>query len=215
LPTPKPASEPPPPAKRRRRRSTEELTSRILRAAADEFKENGYVGATTAAIAQKAEVTEAQLFRYFGSKSNLFREAIFTPFYEQLQTFMAEHGQANDMVAIRSESADYITALCDLLRENVGYIKTLIVAHAYEGQQPGEVDAIGSLQKYFERGEAEFKRRQHTKMDPKLLVRVSFAAVLGCVIFNDWLFPPGLADEEQIQTAIKDFVIEGIQGNRI
>jgi AcrR family transcriptional regulator len=67
------------PAARRKRRSPGELNARILKAAAAEFRRAGYIGATTAAIAQKADVTEAQLFRYFGSKSNLFREAIFRP----------------------------------------------------------------------------------------------------------------------------------------
>lgn len=200
--------------KRRQRRSTEELLTRILHAAAEEFKKNGYVGATTAVIAKKAEVTEAQLFRYFDSKATLFREAVFNPFYEQLQTFMEEHGDATrDIVGIRSDSAKYIEALYNLLRENLGYIKTLTVAHAYEAQQPKGVDVIASLQKYFERGEQEMLRRQGLKMDPKLLVRVSFAAVLGCVIFSDWLFPPGLADEDEIQAAIQGFVIEGVQGN--
>lgn len=214
MPKANPAAEPAPPPKRRQRRSTEELTTRILRAAASEFKENGYIGATTASIAKKAEVTEAQLFRYFGSKAKLFQDAIFTPLDEQLGAFMAEHAPgAQDPAVIRAESAEYIEALHDLLRENIGYIKTLMVAHAYEAQQPKGVDALTGLQKYFERGAWEVSRRHGSKMDPKLLVRVSFAAVLGCVMFGDWLFPPGMASEEEIQRAIKDFVIDGVQAN--
>jgi AcrR family transcriptional regulator len=49
---------------------------RILRAAARVFAETGYRGATTRRIAQEAEVNEITLFRHFGSKDDLIREAI-------------------------------------------------------------------------------------------------------------------------------------------
>ena len=66
------------PAKRKRR-SPEELKDRIIAAAGVEFRRGGYAKATTAAIAHRAKVTETQIFRYFDSKANLFREAIFKP----------------------------------------------------------------------------------------------------------------------------------------
>ena len=50
-------------------------------------------------------------------------------------------------------------------------------------------------------------------VEPRLLVRVSFAAVLGCVLFKDWIFPEGLAADEDISAAIVDFVIDGISVN--
>ncbi len=60
---------------------------RIIRAAADEFKASGFTGATTAAIARNAEVTEAQLFRYFASKAELFRESVFKPLNQHFLDF--------------------------------------------------------------------------------------------------------------------------------
>jgi hypothetical protein len=51
------------------------------------------------------------------------------------------------------------------------------------------------------------------KVDPRLMVRVSFAAVLACVMFKDWIFPPDLATDEQISAAINAFVLEGISAN--
>jgi hypothetical protein len=44
-------------------------------------------------------------------------------------------------------------------------------------------------------------------------VRVSFAAVLACILFKEWIFPPGMASDEQINAAIKDFVMDGINAN--
>jgi AcrR family transcriptional regulator len=202
------------PAPRRRRRSTEELTSRILLVAEEEFKKHGYIGATTATIAGKAGVTETQLYRYFGSKAKLFQDAIFAPLDEQMRAFMARHAsESGDAATIRADSSEYIEALCDLLRANIGYIKTLMVAHAYEAHPPMGGDAITSLQKYFERGAREVSRRFPSKTDPKIFVRVSFAAVLGCIIFEDLLFPRGIATEEEIKKAIKDFVIDSVQVN--
>jgi AcrR family transcriptional regulator len=49
---------------------------RILEAAIQLFSENGYTGATTRSIAAAAGVNEVTLFRHFGNKENLLREAI-------------------------------------------------------------------------------------------------------------------------------------------
>lgn len=50
--------------------------TRILEAAARVFAETGYRGATTRRIAQEADVNEVTLFRHFGSKDDLLREAV-------------------------------------------------------------------------------------------------------------------------------------------
>ena len=50
---------------------------RILAAAAQIFAEQGYIRATTRAIAAAAGVNEVTLFRHFGSKKNLAQAAIY------------------------------------------------------------------------------------------------------------------------------------------
>ena len=76
-------------AEQKKRRSTEENMDRILRAAADEFKASGFSGATTASIARRADVTQTQLFRYFASKADLYREAVFKPLNQHFLEFLA------------------------------------------------------------------------------------------------------------------------------
>lgn len=49
---------------------------KILQAALRVFGEAGYLGATTRRIAQEAGVNEVTIFRHFGSKDELIREAI-------------------------------------------------------------------------------------------------------------------------------------------
>ncbi len=58
--------------KRSDRLTTKETRRRILAAASAEFAEKGFAGATTRAIADRAEVNEVTLFRHFGNKQDLF-----------------------------------------------------------------------------------------------------------------------------------------------
>ena len=175
---------------RRKRRSPEQLTNRILHAATEEFKRLGYAGATTAAIARRADVTEAQLFRYFGSKANLFREAIFEPLDEQLLRFTNTHVEDGDRSLFEENAALYIDELRKFIAENVDMITSLVAAEMYEKQAAHGVGAIGSLGRYFDRGASVMRERgDQPKVDPRLMVRVSFVAVLACVMFRDWIFP--------------------------
>ena len=50
--------------------------ARIIEAALKEFTQNGYKGASTRAIAERAGVNEVTLFRHFGSKLDLLRIAV-------------------------------------------------------------------------------------------------------------------------------------------
>ncbi len=52
------------------------IRTKILDAALRVFAETGYRGATTRRIAQEADVNEVTLFRQFGSKDELIREAV-------------------------------------------------------------------------------------------------------------------------------------------
>lgn len=202
-------------AERRKRRSPEDLTNRILEAAAEEFQRSGYSGATTAAIARAADVTEAQMFRYFGSKANLFREAIFKPLDEQLQRFLSLHEPDDQPVRLEENATLYVEDLQSFLAANADMLTSLIVAQKYDREMGETVGEIASLQHYFERGASTMRRRLKTppKVDPELMVRVSFAGVLGCVLFKSWIFPPGMASEAEIRRAIDIFVAEGVAAN--
>ncbi|MGO1316095.1 MAG: TetR/AcrR family transcriptional regulator [Cellulomonadaceae bacterium] len=70
-----------PKRRRGRPRAAEGVDRRaaIVAAAADEFAERGYDGATMRAIAQRAGVDPALLHHYFGTKSDLFGETIGVP----------------------------------------------------------------------------------------------------------------------------------------
>lgn len=200
------------PAARRKRRTRDDILDRIVRAAIEEFKHYGFTGTTTAAIARKAEVTEAQLFRCFGSKSNLFREAIFKPldahFSQFIQDNLADDG-AN--TSIREVTYRYTAELQRFIREHSDALTSLVFAQNYDSTPQRGMAEIQSLSTYFARCAAITQARMHGKprFDLQMMVRVSFVAVLGCVLFKDWIFPPGLANDDDITAAVSNFVLSG------
>ncbi len=200
---------------RRKRRAPEEIRERLIHAAREEFKRCGFVGATTAAISRRADVTEAQLFRHFDSKADLFREAVFGPLNEHFSDFNARHmSGVFETESVHDQAGIYIAELQQFIDEHSKLLLSLIVSQIFTSGslQVGEIE---SLRNYFERGAAMMSKRvnKNPQVDPKLLVRVSFAAVLGCVMFKDWIFPAGVASDDEIRKAIIDFVIDGINVN--
>lgn len=203
-------------SKRRKRRSTEDNMDRIMRAAAGVFEASGFTGATTAVIARNADVTEAQLFRYFASKAELFRESVFKPLNQHFLGFLStQPSDAADAQSRSEKSRRYICELRQFMSEHSKMLMTLVVAQTYEPGSTEGVNEIDSLSTYFERGAALMATRMTTvpKVDPKLMVRVSFAAVLACILFKEWIFPPGMASDEEIGAAVENFVMDGINAN--
>jgi AcrR family transcriptional regulator len=200
---------------RRITRSPEEVRERVIDAAGEEFESHGYSGATIAAIARRAEVTEAQIFRYFTSKADLYRTAIFEPLNRHFADFHARQRTSTDDAVSREGARRYITELQEFIGQHSGMLMSLLVAKAY-AQDPTEGGSgLDGLREYFDRGAAMMRRRSigEHKVAPEMMVRVSFAAILGCVLFNDWMFPPGLAEDGVIREATLDFVLDGLNAN--
>jgi len=201
---------------RRKRRSPEEIMDLLLQAAEGEFKKYGYSGATTAAIAREADITEAQLFRYFSSKAELFQESIFKPLDRHFAEFNARHLHgARGAQSDRRIARIYITELQQFIAEHCEMIRSMVVAQSYASEGTNGVAEIGSLRTYFDHGAAILSDGPFRGLtaDPRLVVRVSFAAVLANVMFKDWLFPNGLASESEIRESIIDFVIDGLSSS--
>ncbi len=212
----KAAAKPAPKNARRNRRSAEDIRPKIVQAAAEEFKRRGYTGATTAAIARKAQVTEAQLFRYFASKSNLFRETVFEPLDRHLQNFIQEHlGSAGTGRDLTGNTDLYTSELQRFIRDNSRMLTSLVMVQTYDAGTEHGLGRIDSLNRYFEHGAAAMRSRFKGKppVAPELMVRLAFVLVLGSGMFREWLFPKGLAGEAEIEAAINAFVRKGLSVN--
>lgn len=74
-----------------------DTTKKILQASLEVFSRDGYTGATTKEIAATAGVAEITLFRYYGTKYNLFMESI----KEYLAKPMLEIDTGSDKCSLR------------------------------------------------------------------------------------------------------------------
>jgi AcrR family transcriptional regulator len=203
---------------RRKRRSPGDIRKLVLDAAAEVFETHGYGSATTAAIASRADVSEAQIFRYFETKAALFRAAIFEPLNAHFAAIQSRQQDAGAAVAYRDQARTYIAELQDFIATHSRMLQSLVVAEAYDRRATGGVEGLEGLGDYFTRGAAMMQERMGDKVDrarvtPEVMVRVSFAAVLGCALFGDWVFAQSAAAPEQIQEAVIDFVIDGLNAN--
>ena len=92
----------------------------ILHAALEVIAEKGYAGATTRAIAERAEINEVTLFRRFGSKKNLLLMAV---------AHEAEQFEAAGILYTGDLTADLVRVVTfygDLMREHGRFIFMLV-----------------------------------------------------------------------------------------
>ncbi len=199
------------------RRTPALIRDLIMTAAGEEFEALGQARATTAGIARRAGVTEAQIFRYFGSKAALFRAAIFEPLGRHFAEFQAR-GDA-DGADLATRTRQYVTELSVFMETHSRMLLSLVVAGAYDPDGAAGLAGLAGLGGYFAQGAALMRHRiadtpGAAGTDPEVMVRVSFAALLGTSLLGEWMFPPGLADEMAIREAVIDFVIGGLSAGK-
>ncbi len=201
---------------RRSRRSTQEITDLIIEAACNEFERNGYDKTKTAAIARRAGVAETLIFSNFGSKPRLFHDSIFMPLDKLFVQFCATHFvDASDAEGMKQGTLEYIFEFQEFIKLHSRMLKTLVSAQLFESGNVKGLSQVEGLHHYFDRASARMRSRPAGKprLDPALLTRISFATILACILFNDWLFPKGLAGKQRITAAISAFVAEGLNAN--
>ena len=112
-----------------------ELRARILDAAARVFAETGYRGATTRRIAHEAGVNEVTLFRQFGSKDELLREAV------------ACAGHAVAMLELPAEPRDPLAELTEWARSHHAHlcaIRSFLRTCFAESEEHGNLSEMAS-----------------------------------------------------------------------
>lgn len=203
------------PVTRRKRRSSEEIKERLLAAARAEFRTSGYA-ATTAAIAGKAEVTEGQLYRYFDSKSDLVREAVFKPLNEELAQFSAKYlSLISSMEDRKDRIRKYIDELHQFIKNNPEIIMAITSAKSSSGEDVVPMTELDSLPFYFDVGAVMLEGRQgaNPNLNPKLMVKIIFASVLSTAILKDWLFSEATVDQDKLVDDLGEFLIGGVYSN--
>ena len=85
----------------------------VLGIAAEEFARGGLHGASTEAIARRAEITQAYIFRMFGTKKALFLEVVTAAFDRMTEGMRRAAGDTTGRDALGRMGAQYNEMLAD------------------------------------------------------------------------------------------------------
>lgn len=123
------------------RRPRGEARRLLLDAARELFARQDYRRTTTREVAEAAGVTEYLLFRHFGSKAGLFREALVLPF----TTFVDDFGKTWQAVVPEETNEEelakqFVGELYDVLVQHQGLLLTLV---ASDGLSEEEIESAG------------------------------------------------------------------------
>jgi len=197
----------PAPATRRPRGAPRRL---LLDAARDLFARQDYRSTTTREIAEAAGVAEHLLFRQFGSKAALFREALVLPF----TNFVDEFGRTWRAVVPEETDEDdlarhFVGQLYDLFVEHRGLVVTLLASEALSEEEMADAGiadirrALGVLGQISAEGmDIRGMRSSH----PDLAAHSTVAMIAGMAALRSTYFgnkpPPREAIVEELTQAI-------------
>jgi AcrR family transcriptional regulator len=98
---------------RRLRMSGQDRRQQVLQIAAEEFAGGGLHGTSTEVIARRAEITQAYIFRMFGTKKALFLEVMAAAFDRMTEGMRAAAGAETGLDALARMGAQYNEMLAD------------------------------------------------------------------------------------------------------
>src|ERR1035437_5709057 len=90
-----------------------ERRSQVLGIAAGEFANHGLHGASTELIARRAEITQAYIFRMFGTKKALFLELVAAAFDRMTEGMRDAAGAETGLDALTRMGAQYNEMVAD------------------------------------------------------------------------------------------------------
>lgn len=200
---------------RRERRDGQDVRRLIVEAARDLFNERGYAGTTTRAIADRAGAGEPLIFRYFGSKSGLFREAVVAP----LSVFIREYAlesQEPDAEDSLSRARLFTRRLMDLLDTHKGLFVALIMANQYDPETIPSLKDIPEIDTYFAAATRTIRASPATlNMDSELAVRLPFGLIAALVLFDNWLLHGERRfSRDEVVEAAAQMMAYGVLGHR-
>jgi AcrR family transcriptional regulator len=197
-------------ATRRRRGEPRRL---LLAAGRELFSKQGFADTSTRAIADLAGVTEPLLFRHFGAKIELFREALVVPFLRLVEGLRDKwHGVAPAERDQEEIARQFLGDLFDLFHAHRGLVLLLWSAgteSTRELAEAGVLDEInGAMRLLAGIGAAEtVQRKGRPVYDHELSMRAMLAMVAGMASFGESFYgndAPSRGDivEELTQTTL-------------
>jgi AcrR family transcriptional regulator len=195
------------------RRPRGEARRLLLDAARELFGRQDYRRTTTREIAEAAGVSEYLLFRHFGSKAGLFREAVVAPF----TTFVENFGTTWQSVVPEETTEEQLTRqfvgqLYDMLIENRGLLLTLVTADALganELEDTGITDIRRALKTLGRISAEGMQMRGKRPSQPDLPAHSTVAMIVGMVALRSTFFGARPPSREAIVDELVQAILHG------
>jgi AcrR family transcriptional regulator len=191
--------------------------TRILRAAREVFAAKGFKGTSTRDIANRAQLTEVMIFRHFGTKANLFQEAVITPFTEFMDDYISDYrSREHGKLSPRQEGTALYTGLFDVLHGERELLLALMSAHQHDQLSP---EASAQINAAFDRLLALFEKvvateaeeRHFSDFDLRPTVRAMFAMVLSTALHGDWMGLGKKVSYKRMIDAMTQLTVRGLR----
>jgi AcrR family transcriptional regulator len=185
----------------------------LLAAARDLFARQDYRSTTTREIAEAAGVTEHLLFRNFGSKAGLFREALVLPF----TGFVDDFGRTWSSVVPEETDEEelarrFVGQLYDVFVEHQGLLLTLMAARALSDEEiadAGIADIRRALNVLSQIGAEGMRIRGIRSNEPDLPAHSTVAMIAGMAALRSTYFGPEQPPREAIVEELVRAILHG------
>ena len=185
----------------------------LLDAARALFGRQDYRSTTTREIALAAGVTEHLLFRNFGSKAALFREALVLPFTSFIDEFGSTWQSVDHAEAVEEELAGhFVGQLYDLFVEHRGLLLTLMAAEALSDEELAEagIDDVKRALQVLGRISAEGMNIRGLRSDhPDLPAHSTVAMIAGMAALRSTYFGARPPSREVIVDELVQAILHG------
>jgi TetR/AcrR family transcriptional regulator len=189
--------------------------SQLIETALDVFSHKGFNGATTKEIAASAGVTEAIIFRHFGTKQALYQAVLESEFgCPGFQQWMAQAQACMDRNDDEGLFGAIAAAIIASYRDDPRLERVLLFA-ALEGNEQGLAHYRSSSIPIFELLRVYIQRRQRegslADHDPgAILAAITGMAQRYAMYTQMFGFPSGSSDEEAVATFTR-ILMDGIK----
>jgi AcrR family transcriptional regulator len=205
-----PSSDVPVSASRRPRGEARRL---LLDAARELFARQDYRRTTTREIAESAGVSEYLLFRHFGSKAGLFREALVLPFTSFVDSFGKTWAAVVPEETGEEElSRQFVGRLYDVLVENRGLLLTLVAADSLseeEVEDAGIADIRRALTVLAQISAEGMRMRGLRSSQPDMPAHSTVAMIVGMVALRSTFFGSRQPAREVIVDELVQAILHG------
>jgi AcrR family transcriptional regulator len=194
---------------RRPRRSTEEVRERLLDAAQQLFRADGYDATATKRIAERAGVAEKVLFGNFGSKAGIFDAAFVEPFSELADRYVAEWDK-DASSTVEERISNFISGLYGLAHKNHTVLRAALARQAGNGS-----DAHSEILRHLARTIQSLMRIEQQTLpgvDQNSALIAVAGMVFGVVLLHDMLRPPRQRrpTRKRLETEMTGLILHGV-----